>query len=70
MNILNELNEACDYIENNICKDIEIDELAKITNQSNDSINRFLFLCLAQLLKIMSRKKKIIACCLRFTKQQ
>ena len=41
MNILNELNEACDYIENNICKDIEIDELAKITNQSNDSINRF-----------------------------
>ena len=27
MNILNELNEACDYIENNICKDIEIDEL-------------------------------------------
>ena len=28
MNILNELNEACDYIENNICKDIEIDELA------------------------------------------
>ena len=30
MNILNELNEACDYIENNICKDIEIDELEDV----------------------------------------
>lgn len=57
MNILNELNEACDYIENNICKDIEIDELAKITNQSNDSINRFFVSMLGTTIKIMSEKE-------------
>ena len=56
MNILNELNEACDYIENNICKDIEIDELAKITNQSNDSINRFFVSMLGTTIKDYVRK--------------
>lgn len=59
MNILNELNEACDYIENNICKDIEIDELAKITNQSNDSINRFFVSMLGTTIKDYVRKRRL-----------
>lgn len=59
MNILNELNEACDYIENNICKDIEIDELAKITHQSNDSINRFFVSMLGTTIKDYVRKRRL-----------
>ena len=51
MNILNELNEACNYIENNIENEIDIKEIARITNQSTDSINRFSFRCLESLLK-------------------
>ena len=30
MNILNELNEACNYIENNIENEIDIKEIARI----------------------------------------
>ena len=59
MNILNELNEACDYIENNIENEIDINEIAKITNQSVDSINRFFVSMLGITIKEYIRKRRL-----------
>ena len=56
MNILNELNEACNYIENNIENEIDIKEIARITNQSTDSINRFFVSMLGITIKEYIRK--------------
>ena len=57
MNILNELNEACNYIENNIENEIDIKEIARITNQSTDSINRFFVSMLGITIKEYIRKE-------------
>jgi len=59
MNILNELNEACNYIENNIENEIDIKEIARITNQSTDSINRFFVSMLGITIKEYIRKRKL-----------
>lgn len=59
MNILNELNEACNYIENNIENEIDIKEIARITNQSTDSINRFLVSMLGITIKEYIRKRRL-----------
>ena len=59
MNILNELNEACDYIENNIENEIDIKEIARITNQSTDSINRFFVSMLGITIKEYIRKRRL-----------
>ena len=59
MNILNELNEACNYIENNIENEIDIKEIARITNQSTDSINRFFVSMLGITIKEYIRKRRI-----------
>lgn len=59
MNILNELNEACNYIENNIENEIDIKEIARITNQSTDSINRFFVSMLGITIKEYIRKRRL-----------
>lgn len=59
MNILNELNEACNYIENNIENKIGIKEIARITNQSTDSINRFFVSMLGITIKEYIRKRRL-----------
>ena len=59
MNILNELNEACDYIENNIENEIDINEIARITNQSVDSISRFFVSMLGITIKEYIRKRRL-----------
>ena len=59
MNILNELNEACNYIENNIENEIDINEIARITNQSTDSINRFFVSMLGITIKEYIRKRRL-----------
>lgn len=59
MNILNELNEACNYIENNIKNEIDIKEIARITNQSTDSINRFFVSMLGITIKEYIRKRRL-----------
>ena len=59
MNILNELNEACNYIENNIENEIDIKEIARITNQSTDSINRFFVSMLGITIKEYQRKRRL-----------
>lgn len=59
MNILNELNEACNYIENNIENEIDIKEIARITNQSMDSINRFFVSMLGITIKEYIRKRRL-----------
>ena len=59
MNILNELNEACNYIENNIENEIDIKEIARITNQSTDSINRFFVSILGITIKEYIRKRRL-----------
>lgn len=59
MNILNELNEACNYIENNIENEIDIKEIARITNQSTDSINRFFVSMLGTTIKEYIRKRRL-----------
>ncbi len=41
MNMLNGLNEAIQYIENNLCKEIELDKVAKLAGVSKDSFKRF-----------------------------
>ena len=58
-NILNELNEACNYIENNIENEIDIKEIARITNQSTDSINRFFVSMLGITIKEYIRKRRL-----------
>mgnify|MGYP000289627618 FL=1 len=59
MNILNELNEACNYIENNIENEIDIKEIGRITNQSTDSINRFFVSMLGITIKEYIRKRRL-----------
>lgn len=59
MNILNELNEACNYIENNIENEIDIKEIARITKQSTDSINRFFVSMLGITIKEYIRKRRL-----------
>lgn len=59
MNILNELNEACNYIENNIENEIDIKEISRITNQSTDSINRFFVSMLGITIKEYIRKRRL-----------
>ena len=59
MNILNELNEACNYIENNIENEIDIKDIARITNQSTDSINRFFVSMLGITIKEYIRKRRL-----------
>lgn len=59
MNILNELNEACNYIENNIENEIDIKEIARITNQSTDSINIFFVSMLGITIKEYIRKRRL-----------
>ena len=59
MNILNELNEACNYIENNIENEIDIKEIARITNQSTYSINRFFGSMLGITIKEYIRKRRL-----------
>ena len=59
MNILNEWNEACNYIENNIENEIDIKEIARITNQSTDSINRFFVSMLGITIKEYIRKRRL-----------
>lgn len=59
MNILNELNEACNYIENNIENEIDIKEIARITSQSTDSINRFFVSMLGITIKEYIRKRRL-----------
>lgn len=59
MNILNELNEACNYIENNIENEIDIKEIARITNQSTDSINRFFVSMLGITIKEYIKKRRL-----------
>ena len=59
MNILNELNEACNYIENNIENEIDIKEIARIANQSTDSINRFFVSMLGITIKEYIRKRRL-----------
>ena len=59
MNILNELNEACNYVENNIENEIDIKEIARITNQSTDSINRFFVSMLGITIKEYIRKRRL-----------
>ena len=59
MNILIELNEACNYIENNIENEIDIKEIARITNQSTDSINRFFVSMLGITIKEYIRKRRL-----------
>lgn len=59
MNILNELNEACNYIENSIENEIDIKEIARITNQSTDSINRFFVSMLGITIKEYIRKRRL-----------
>lgn len=59
MNILNELNEACNYIENNIENEIDIKEIARITNQGTNSINRFFVSMLGITIKEYIRKRRL-----------
>ena len=59
MNILNELNEACNYIEENICSDIDINTLALITNQSAGNFNRFFTSMLNMTAKEYIRKRRL-----------
>ncbi len=59
MNILNELNDACNYIEGNICNNIDINTVASITNQTADTFNRFFTSMLNMTVKEYIRKRRL-----------
>ena len=64
MDILERLNSAIDYVESNLCEDIDINKVAKIASNSADNFQRlFSYLVGVTLPEYIRRRRLTLAAC-------